>query len=224
MSIRDNQQDRTSKNASCTLYWVTRETRASRSSRIRDVFEKEPAWGYLMAAFDFEWTVRRAIVLMSTCPTAVLGMAMEARKPSGLLAYNNCWNRYVKKLRQDEIPDIIDIAFDDFTNRQTQKSRVDQLNEAMQLRHRLVHGISGSIPAEKASNCFNMLLSASENISAYVDTHAEKKMNDRVIRRQERCNGCQRRKACPLRKGIAPKEFQCNRKQKCPFVTHSYSG
>ncbi len=202
-------------NASYTLYWVTLETRASREQRIREIFAKEPAWGYLMAAFDFEWTIRRAIILMSICPTALVKKSLEIGHVSSLGSYHKCWCKYVKRVLGDSIPDLIDIVFDDPNVALTTKDKIRLLEDAMQLRHRLVHGVSGSIPAKLAKDFFETLLTASKKISAYVDTHAEKHMNERVIRRQERCDKCEKKRKCPLR---GKERFQCSRKQECPFV------
>ena len=63
----------TEKRAFYTLSSVTQEDRESRSKRIRDFFKEQPALAYLMAAFDFEWTVRRA---MSKLVTATAGMRL----------------------------------------------------------------------------------------------------------------------------------------------------
>ncbi len=202
-----------------TLYWVTKERRQERESRIREIFVKEMALGYLMAAIDFEWTIRRAIVLMNTCPTAILKKALEVKRVSGLSTYCECWTKYVQAIRKDTTPNVLAIIFDSPQAVVPTNDKFKSLQEAMALRHRLVHGVSGGIPVEKGKECFERLLSASKKISEYVDAHADKCMQKRVVRRQERCHTCKMKGCCPLLKDIEHKEFQCNRKAKCPFVS-----
>ncbi len=209
----------TKKRASYTLFSVTQEDRESRSKRIRDFFKEQPALAYLMAAFDFEWTVRRAIILMSTCPTALVKKAMEVKKVSGLGAYHRCWTNYVQKMRKGTTPNLIEIVFDDPKETLSKTEQIHLLEKAMQLRHRLVHGVTGNIPADEAKDLLNMILSASEKITDYINDHAEKRMYARVIRRRERCKTCN--KTCYPQNDIAAKTFKCDRRSKCPYLRNN---
>lgn len=185
-------------NGSYTLYWVTRETRASREQRIRDIFAKEPAYGYLMAAFDFEWTIRRAIVLMNPCPTMTINTHLKDKKYSGWKGYLTCWRKYVQEIRKDGTPSLGRLVFGGPVETDISDEESNLIENAMQLRHQLVHGIKGGIPANDADPCFERLLEASRKISIYVDGHAEKKMHDRVTRTVKRCKGCPVFRKCPF--------------------------
>lgn len=187
-------------NASYTLYSVLHETRESREQRIRDVFAMEPAWGYLMAVFDFEWTIRRAIVLMNPCPTALINKHLSDKKYSGWKGYCDCWRICVQKIRNDGTPSLGRLVFDGPAGTDITEKESALIEEGMQLRHRLVHGIKGSIPVGDADSCFEWLLTASEKIFAYVDEHAEKKMHDRVTRKVNRCTDCPSFRRCHFQK------------------------
>ena len=187
----------TNESETYTLFSVTNENRDIRSKRIRKVFRLKPAWGYLLAAFDFEWTVRRAIVLMGVCPTSVIHARFKTKKYAGWLDYQHCWAEMVRRVRRESIPELDIIATDGQTRDVDAKSTSDSIVAAMKLRHKLVHGIDGTIRAINANVGFEILISASERVSRYVDEHAEKGMFERATRTIARCQHCSRVKRCP---------------------------
>lgn len=179
------------------LFSVTQEDRARRSAQIREFFKVQPALAYLMAAFDFEWTVRRAIVLMGTCPTSVLHERFKNRKYAGWKNYQHCWNKMVLGFRADIFETLDEIVLGRHETQEEKEKDSSPIGLAMKLRHRLVHGLSGSIPVEDADRGFDALLNGSERLSEYVDHHAEKPMHSRVARTIARCRTCSKyRREC----------------------------
>ena len=186
----------TEKRASYTLFSVTQEDRESRSKRIRDFFKEQPALAYLMAAFDFEWTVRRAIVLMSKCPISVIKARLDEKQYSGWNAYQGAWTCCVQKTRNDGTPTLGRIIFGGDSSTDISKEERATVQAAMNFRNRLVHGIAGSIPADKADEAFDLLLNASKRLSVYVDEHNERVMFARAYGPLARCKKCSKRKGC----------------------------
>ncbi len=177
---------------SYTLFFVTRETRESRSRRIRDFFKVQPVLGYLMAVIDFEWTIRRAIVMMSGCPASVIRERLETRKYSGWGAYKDCWRLCVEETRNDGIPTLEHVVFGDDITAEKQEA----IGLAFLLRHKVVHGQASSLPKVKANAGLEVLLVASENIVKFVDGHYGKSMFSRVYNPRARCKSCPRRTRC----------------------------
>lgn len=203
------------KRASYTLFSVTQEDRESRSKRIRDFFKEQPALAYLMAAFDFEWTVRRAIVLMSKCPISVIKARLNDKRYSGWNAYQDAWTCCVQKTRDDGTPTLGRIIFGGDLSTDISKDERDTIQAAMDFRNRLVHGIAGSIPADKADEAFYLLLNASRRITTYVNEHNKRGMFARAYGPLARCKKCSKRKGCKFQSAKKVAEEQAkNRKIK----------
>lgn len=196
-----------SKRASYTLFSVTQEDRTKRSARIREFFKVQPALAYLMAAFDFEWTVRRAILLLGKCPIPVIKARFDNKRYAGWSDYQGAWTCCVQKTRNDGTPTLGRVIFGGPSDCDISKEERASVQKAMEFRNRLVHGLSGSIPADEAKEKFKLLLTASERITNYVDDHSERRMFSIANRPLARCNKCPRRKRCkfPDDKAIAKK-------------------
>ena len=216
-----------SKYHSYTLFSVTREDRLSRSQRIRDFFKEQPALAYLMAAINLEWTIRRAIVVLSPCPTKVLWKYFESGHIAGWNVYQAAWKKCISrmaKLRVDQtafanlpygkiltLAEIVYVGMD--RNFRIQKPlggasvTAKNLETALNLRHTLVHGQKGSLPCDSAKTNFDFLLNASESIAQYVETvlpvvWPEKKNESgifgRIVRTKCRCQNYEKGKKCPF--------------------------
>lgn len=181
---------------SYTLFSVTHETRESRSERIRALFREQPVFGYLLAVFDFEWTIRRAVVMMSGCPASVIKERFESKKYTGWSAYQGCWTKCVQKTLGDNIPDLACVAYgvpsEDVLGTEDKK----KIQAAMNLRNKLVHGLSGTLPRDKADAGFELLLSATERIVAFVEGRCGRSMFERLYNPRARCKRCLRQKRC----------------------------
>lgn len=177
---------------SYTLFYVLRETRESRSKRIREFFKIQPVLGYLMAVIDFEWTIRRAIVMMSGCPAGVIKRLLETKKYSGWREYKDCWRICVEEMRGVGMPTLEHVVFGGTITGEKQEA----MCAALLLRHRVVHGQESSLPKDKAKEGLEVIIGASENIVQFVDKHYGKPMFSRIHKPRIQCSKCLRRLRC----------------------------
>lgn len=183
-----------------TLFSVTHETRELRSKRIRELFRAQPVLGYLVAVFDFEWTIRRAVVMMSACPAMVIKARFDSKKYSGWSAYQGCWTRCVQNTRGDVIPSLQCVALGASSEEALTAEEKKSIQAAMNLRNKLVHGLSGNLPRDRADDGFKLLLSSTERIVQFVETCCGKSMFTRISNPRSRCRKCSRWKRCRFQK------------------------
>lgn len=176
-----------------TLFSVTHETRESRSKRIRTLFEKQPVLGFLVAVFDFEWTIRRAIVMMSGCPAMVIKARFDNKDYSGWRHYQDCWRVCVKQTRDDDIPTLARVVCGGLLEEDASEEDKKAIQAAMDLRSRLVHGLSGNLPRSQTDTAFELLMCATERIVNFVEERSGKSMFERLYKPRARCNTCRRR-------------------------------
>ena len=111
------------------MSFLVGDSQADRHSKIRGFLsEGEPVIAVLLAAADFEWTVRRAILALGTSPNVEIRSGVLA-KCTGLDKYTEAWRFEVKGRTNCGLPEV-------FTN-------WGLFREAFELRHRLVHGVVG---------------------------------------------------------------------------------
>lgn len=177
------------KQRSYTLFSVTKENRQQRSERIRALFASEPILAFLVAVFDFEWTVRRSIVALSPCPTKKVHDAFAATRLCGWDGYKEAWEQLVSGMRKD-VPRSMGVLLQELAVARGFKQRhFTNVGNILKLRHKLVHGVSGCLRASHVDEGFEVLLHASEAISEYVDQHANRRMFSRIVRRSA-CKAC----------------------------------
>lgn len=195
---------------SYTLFSVTKENRQHRSERIRALFANEPILAFLVAVFDFEWTVRRSIIALSPCPTKKVHEAFAETRLSGLDGYKQTWKELIGGMRKD-VPRSMGVLLQKLAcERGFKHQHFSNIGNVIRLRHKLVHGVSGSLKASCVDDGLELLLQASEAISEYVDQHANRRMFSRIVRRSA-CKSCISEK-CPVRIQI---ERRKSRKIKC---------
>jgi hypothetical protein len=130
-----------------------RETIEARRAKIEAFLTKEhSAVAVIMAAANFEWTLRRAILALGMKPTAALRKEIE--KTSSLENYKKVWKQSVSSKTAKSLPSII--------------TNWASLKEAYQLRNELVHGNEGTTGMLYAKKRVVVLLLASEAINSYV--------------------------------------------------------
>jgi len=129
-----------------------KETIEARRAKIEAFLTKEhSAVAVIMAAANFEWTLRRAILALGKKPTAILRKEIE--KTSNLDRYKDLWVEKVIKGVQG-LPAII--------------TGWAELRTSYMLRHELVHGNKGTTGLGYARNRVEALLDASEVLNKYV--------------------------------------------------------
>lgn len=130
-----------------------RETIQKRREKIESFQTKEySAVAVIMAAANFEWTLRRAILALGKKATSDL--REEIKGTSSLDAYKKLWRNSVTSGIDKILPDII--------------QNWSQMIEAYELRHELVHGNKGTTGLGYAKKQTEALLSASETLNDYV--------------------------------------------------------
>ncbi len=112
----------------------------------------EPVIAILLAAVDFEWTVRRGILALGNSPNADIRLGVLARC-TGLDKYREAWAKEVKKRFGKGLPEVI--------------SNWDDFKSAFDLRHQLVHGIAGTTGVQYAEQRMLTILQASREIAEF---------------------------------------------------------
>lgn len=128
-----------------------------RHTKIRSYLPGEPVVAILLAAVEFEWTVRRAIIALGTSPNKKIRECV-LRSCHGPEQYKDAWKAEVKLRFGKRLPDIV-------TNWQ------DLRSTAFKLRARVVHGISGMPSSKKTSEAVEILLKASHDINQFAAAH-----------------------------------------------------
>lgn len=132
------------------LMFLVSDTLVSRRTKIRQFMDDEPAIAVLLAAADFEWTVRRAILLLGHDPNLDIRDG-DLHKASGLWRYEKAWNNQVTpqygRALSDVVPDW------------------EYLEEkAMPLRHALIHGERGTTSGSYAKDRVEAILAATKSV------------------------------------------------------------
>lgn len=143
------------------------DTLPKRHSKIRSY---EPFVGVILAAVDFEWTVRRAILALGKSPTKQIRESV-LNNCSGLEKYKNAWKMEVKPFTGKTLTEVVP-EWQFFKE------------QAYPLRHRLVHGVSGSVTKAYAESRIESILNASKAICEFSESLNEP-IYGRMIRRMK---------------------------------------
>lgn len=147
------------------MFYVT-DTLESRHSMIRSYYKKDCICiAALLAAADFEWTLRRTIISLGTEPTTDVRIRIE--RYHKLRQYIDVWNKQIVKnplIRKKKpwasfrlkavIPDW------DFLS-----------TKAMRLRNQIIHGYNTNSGLDYAKDRCESLLKASETLVALACSH-----------------------------------------------------
>ena len=145
--------------------FLVNDTLAERHEQIRSL---EPFIGVILAAADFEWTVRRAILALGTRPTKDIRQDVLGRV-SGLERYKNAWKEEVYPRLGKHLAEIIP-QWEFFST------------DAYKLRNRLVHGVKGTVGEDYARERMESILAASRALNDFAETLGEP-LYGRAIRR-----------------------------------------
>ncbi len=139
------------------MTFLVGDNQASRHDRIRSfITSGDPVIAVLLAAVDFEWTVRRAILALGKKPTVIIREKI-LRHCHGLKAYSDPWRSEIKPKHLVGLADVVG-NWDDF-------------KKAYQLRHTLVHGAQGTTGTQYAAIRVDAMLSASKAIATFCTNH-----------------------------------------------------
>jgi len=132
--------------------FLVSDTLEVRQQMVRSFVPDEPFIALILAAADFEWTVRRAILALGKSPTKQL-REVTFKYCSGLGKYQKCWKSEVGSRLQRALDEIVP----DWKH----------LKEAYELRHELVHGATGTTSTKFATERVDTMLAASEAVARF---------------------------------------------------------
>lgn len=135
------------------MTFLVGDSQLARHARIKGFLaEGEPVISVILAAADFEWTVRRAILALGKSPNADIRAGVLAQC-SGLGKYRDAWKAEVKERFGLGLPEVI--------------TDWDGFKESFGLRHRLVHGVAGTTGLNYATTRVETVLQASADLAAF---------------------------------------------------------
>ena len=147
--------------------FLVSDTRSSREAKIRSFLQDDPAVAVILAAADFEWTVRRAIVALGRSPTKVIRQHLA--ECYGLDRYKEAWKQEVQPRFGIGLAGVVP---------EWQFFR----EKAYDLRHKIVHGLSSSVPVAFGQSRLDSILAASSAVTTFADSAGEP-LYGRIIRR-----------------------------------------
>ena len=140
-----------------------------RHKEICSFLKREPVVAVILAATDFEWTVRRAILALSALPTKEIKEIFESERRSGPTGLRDHWKNLVKPTVGVELPKIV-------------KNWEFLSKKAYQLRNNLVHGVEGRVSTEYAEKMAKILLDASVAVAKYAEDKGDPVFGRRIRR------------------------------------------
>jgi hypothetical protein len=152
--------------------FLINDTLEARHQTIRNFLLSDRMIAVILAAADFEWTVRRAILGLGISPTKEIRRRFEAERTSGLKGYKEVWRYEVKPRLGRDLTNII--------------PKWESFKNAFNLRHRLVHGISGTTGSTYAQQAVDVILSASKALVQYSEEHHSPVYGSRIVRTKPR--------------------------------------
>lgn len=152
------------------MFFVS-DTQAQRHEMIRSFLTEDRApIAVVLAAVDFEWTVRRSILSLGTNPTLHIRLVVM-KKNSSLDDYKESWKVEVQPWLKRSLPQLIPHWSD--------------LRAAFHQRGKLVHGVVGSVKLEYAAKSVEDILTASKLLEDFAVNH-EGTLYRRIVRRKTR--------------------------------------
>lgn len=140
--------------------FLVSDTLESRQAKIRQFLADEPGIAVLLAAADFEWTVRRAILLLGKDSNVDI-RETDLHKASGLWKYERAWNAQVWPQHSKRLREIVS-GWDYFEK------------DAMPLRHKLIHGEQGTTSGDYATDRVEAILAASKSVVHFAHEKGKK--------------------------------------------------
>jgi len=155
--------------------FLASDTIERRHSKIRSFLPNEPVIAIILAAIDFEWTIRRAIIALGSNNNRHIRDNILS-KCSGIDAYKEAWKKEVKPRFGTDLSAVL-------------PNWAILHTEAYQLRHRVIHGLRGMPSTNKAQACVDEFLLASQAVTEYASLHNISLCGKRLpIRRKKNMN------------------------------------
>ena len=136
------------------MKFLVSDKQPERHERIRAFLKPESTViAALLAAVDLEWTIRRVIDMALGGKEELI----EQKRISGLENYAKAWNRVITGTESRRLQDVV--------------GAWDELLEAYQLRHDIVHGRQGTGGVRYVSTRVDRMLTASMAVAEYGREH-----------------------------------------------------
>lgn len=151
------------------MFFVS-DTQANRHRLIRSFHSKsQDMIAVILAAVDFEWTVRRAILALGTSSTKEIRKSLETSW--GLEKYKDLWREEVATRLHVTLVEVI--------------PHWGELRELFRFRDRLVHGAVGVISRDAAKRSVEYILQGSKELEAFAIRN-EGSLYRHIVRRKPR--------------------------------------
>jgi hypothetical protein len=134
--------------------FLINDKQTTRHEKIRSYLQKEPVIAVILAAADFEWTARRAILALGRSPTKTINARFDRERKGGPAALKEYWKIEVKPRLKTDLARIL-------------PNWGELAKNAYQLRNRLVHGADGSVGNKFAARAVETMLKGSKVIADY---------------------------------------------------------
>ena len=184
--------------------------------------------GFLLAEFNFEWTLRRCILALSKCPTVVIRERLS--RCHGWDAYKEAWQDCVRHFSSDVKP--IGTLLEGVSIEDIPAVNIQHLKDALDGRHVLAHGVKGGVSDRFAVVGLSLFLNASDRLQRYAHKRGERLFGRRIYRHPkcvdyDKCIDCPYESvgnpACNNRLDSAAEECSERLVEKCPFVNERLS-
>ena len=142
-----------------------------KKKKIREYLNREPMIAVLLAAANFEWTVSRCFFIFGKSPNIELRDRLKGC--SSLDRYKEFWRDELIK-KDASIPPLPQVV-----------KKWNELKEAFQLRHILIHG-RGTCSRNMAREPIEVMLAATDDLYEFSTYHG-KNINERIpVRRKKK--------------------------------------
>ena len=135
-------------------YSVSIEDRLSKIQRL--VSEGDHGIALVVAAADFERTIRRAIVGLASEPTADVRERIE-RKYNTIGRYGQGWTRFVEPVRKSSLQEAL--------------PEIDDIKNAFRSRNKLVHGQQGGARLDYVMPRIEVIFSGTTKLTSFALEH-----------------------------------------------------
>lgn len=154
------------------MFLVSDGDRKNRKAIIKDTAGDDGVIYVLLAAIDFEWTLRRTILALGCMPTKALAVVMNEPEYRHLDGQRKLWKKEVAGHYGKTTPSLKAVI-----NGGEQKliggatTLYSSLKKAKDLRNKLVHGLQGSCGKDYAILNAEVFFAASDALVAFAQSH-----------------------------------------------------
>ena len=145
------------------MFLVSDGCRASRRKLIDCAAGADMVIRTILAAIDFEWTLRRVVLALGCTATKVLGVKFDDPKFRKIDGLKKLWKEEVCANPNVKAPTLVELINHQMVpSYETKKRPWDCWNDAWSFRNRLVHGLQGSSGEKYGRNHSETLLRATD--------------------------------------------------------------